>query len=229
VPVDAVFGALSRLRPGAESFSYGVAWTTELLVAIELGSSQIVGGPFAQGADVRVVAAPVAGGSAVGDVQGRIEAGTRGVLVKVPLPPAAPGPWRVTVTIGGGVDRIQERLEIREATGKLLGDPVPYRATPAPASPLRGVADFLYRRTERVHIEWPIVTTLDKREARLIGRTGQALPLPVTLSDRESNGQAVLAADVTLTPLAPGDYAIELVVGRGTETERRYLAFRVTQ
>jgi VWFA-related protein len=227
VPVDAVFGPLSRLRAGAESFSYGVARPTELLVSVELGGSQIVGGPFAKGAGIAIVAAPVAGGSAVGEAQGRIEAGTRGALVRVPLPPGTPGPWRITATIGGGVDRIQERLEIKEATGKLLGDPVPYRATPAPSSPIRAVADFLYRRTERIHVEWPLLGAVDRREARLIARNGQVVALPVALSERTDNGQIVIAADLTLTPLAPADYAIELVVGQGANSERRYIAFRV--
>ena len=229
VPVDAVFGPLSRLRAGAESFSYGVARPTELLVAIELGSSQAFGGPFAKGADVAVAAVPVAGGSAASEAKGRIDAGTRGVLVRVPLPPGAPGPWNVTAVIGGGADRIQERLEIKEAAGKLLGDPTPYRATPAPSSPLRAVADFLYRRTERVRVEWPLLGAVDRREARLIGRNGQALPLPVTLSERTDNGQTVIAADLVLTPLAPAEYAIELVVGQGANSERRYVAFKVVQ
>jgi hypothetical protein len=227
VPVDAVFGPLSRVRSGAESFSYGVARTTELLVAIELGSSQVFGGPFAKGADVKVVATPVAGGSAVGEAQGKIEPSMRGVVIRVPLPPGTPGPWAVTATIGAGVDRLQEKFEIKEATGKLLGDPMPYRATPAPTSPLRAVADFSYRRTERVRIEWPLLGAVDRREARLIARNGQPLPLPVTLSERSDNGQTVIAADLQLAPLAPADYAIELVVGQGAASERRYIAFRV--
>jgi hypothetical protein len=152
----------------------------------------------------------------------------RSALVRVPLPPGAPGPWQVTATIGGGVDRIQERLEVREATGRLLGDPVTYRATPARTSPLWVVADFQYRRTERLHLEWPLIAAVERREARLIGRNGQPLPLPVTLSEKTDNGQTVIVADLTLTPLAPGDYAIELVVRQGAMSERRYVAFRVT-
>ena len=55
------------------------------------------------------------------------------------------------------------------------------------------------------------------------------MPLPVTLSERNDNGQTVIAADLTLTPLAPADYAIELVVGQGGNSERRYIAFKVVQ
>jgi hypothetical protein len=133
----------------------------------------------------------------------------------------------VTATIGAGADRLQEKFEIKEATGKLLGDPMPYRATPAASSPLRAVADFSYRRTERLRIDWPLLAAVDRKEARLVARNGQALPLPVTLSERSENGQTVIAADIQLAPLAPADYAIELVVGQGATSERRYLAFRV--
>jgi len=222
-----VFGPLSRLRAGAESFTYGIARATELLVAIELGSSQVFGGPFAKGADVRAVATSLSGGSAVGDAQGQIEPGMRGVIIRIPMPAGTTGPWQVTATVGGGVDRIQEKFEIKEAATKLLGDPMPYRATPAPSSPLRAVADFQYRRTERLHVEWALLGAVDRKEARLVGRTGQALPLPVTLSEKTENGQTIIAADLTLTPLAPGDYAIELVVGQGANSERRYVAIRV--
>lgn len=204
-----------------------MARATELLVAIELGSSQVFGGPFAKGADVKVVAVPVAGGSAVGEAQGKVDAGMRGVVMRVPLPAGAPGPWQITATIGAGPDRLQERFEIKEAAGKLLGDPMPYRATPAPSSPIRAVADFNYRRTERIHIEWPLLGAVDRREARLIARNGQAVALPVVLSERTDNGQTVIVADLALTPLAPADYAIELVVGQGANSERRYIAFRV--
>jgi VWFA-related protein len=228
IPVDAVFGPLGRLRPSADSFSYGVARATELLVAIELGSSQVFGGPFAKGAEVKIVAAPTAGGSAASEAAGKVEPGMRGVVVRVPLPPGTPGPWQITATIGSGADRLQERFEIKEAAGRLLGDPMPYRATPALTSPLRAVADFQYRRTERIHIEWPLLGAVDRKEARLVGRTGQPLPLPVTLSEKTENGQTIISADLSLVPLAPADYAIELVVGQGANSERRYVAFRVT-
>jgi len=244
VPVEAVFAPLSRLRAGAEVFTYGGVVGRDLLFAsVELGSNQLVSGPFARGADLRVAAALAGVGPDAATsmtVNTRIEAGTRGVLVRLLVPPASAGQtaasqapptprlWQVTATIGSGADRLQERFEIRWATGTLLADPMPFRATPAPTSPLRAVADFQYRRTERIHIEWPLLASVDRKEARLIGRNGQPLPVPVTLSEKADNGQAVIAADLTLAPLAPGDYAIELTVGQGANSERRYVAFRVT-
>ena len=53
---------------------------------------------------------------------------------------------------------------------------------PDPARPLRPAADFQFRRTERVHIEWPMLKPFDDRQARLLGRTGQPLAVSVTVT-----------------------------------------------
>jgi hypothetical protein len=72
-----------------------------------------------------------------------------------------------------------------------------------------------------------MLAALDQRVARLLGRDGRALAVPVNLTEREQSGQKVLAADLNLAPLAPGDYVIELVAGAGTNEARRYLPLRV--
>ncbi len=223
--VDTAFGVLGRLRPSAESFTHGVAMADELVVAVEIASAQVAG-RFPQGADVRVVATTAAG-AAVGEGQGRIEPATRGTLVRIPLPGGGAGPWRVTTTIGTGPDRLEDRAEIRGADGKHLGDALVFRGTPAATSPLRAVADFQFRRTERVHVEWAVRAPVDRREARLLGRNGQPLAVPVTLTEPDVAGRAHIAADLNLAPLSAGDYVIELVVGSGAETERKYVAIRI--
>ncbi len=224
-PVDVAFGALSRLRPSAESFTYGVAIADELAVAVELPSAQLAS-RWPQGADIRVVATTMAG-AAIGEAQGRIEPTTRGTLVRIPLPPGGAGPWRVAATIGTGPDRLEDRADIRAGEGRLVGEALVFRGTPAATSPLRAVADFQFRRTERVHLEWAVRAPLDRREARLLGRNGQPLAVPVTLTEREAGGRQLVAADLNLAPLSAGDYVIELVVGSGADTERKYVAIRI--
>ena len=86
-----------------------------------------------------------------------------------------------------------------------------------------------YRRTERVHLEWPILSTLDRREGRLLGRNGLPIPVPVMLTEREVNGRQVLAAVVNLSPLTEADYVIEVEAGAGQESERRLIAIRVVR
>jgi len=111
----------------------------------------------------------------------------------------------------------------------LVGDGVLYRGRPAATSPLRPVADLQFRRTERLHAEWTPAGELDQRSARLLSRTGQPLPIPVAVTERDVAGRKVLAADLNLAPLAAGDYVIELTAGRGGTQTTRLLAFRVLQ
>ncbi len=64
---------------------------------------------------------------------------------------------------------------------------------------------------------------LDAREARLLDRTGNPLPVQVTLGEKPG----VLAADINLAPLGPGDYILELSVSAGTTMAKAKIAIRV--
>jgi hypothetical protein len=147
-------------------------------------------------------------------------------MLTVPLGAAASSA-RVVTKISAGGESLDDTAEIARATTGLTGDAVMYRGRPAATSPLRPVADLQYRRTERVHAEWTFTGELDQRSARLLSRTGQPLAIPVTVTERETDGRKVVAADLNLAPLSAGEYVIELTVGRGTETVTRLVAFRV--
>jgi hypothetical protein len=159
----------------------------------------------------------------------------------LPLAGDAKGPWRVNVQVASGGDRLEDRVSIdRGATGKLLNKPIVYRAAPGPRSPLRPVADFQFRRTERVHVEWPEIKPLDERQARLLNRSGQPIAVALTVTERPREGQGAsgaagapaptaLAVDLNLAPLGPGDYVIDVTAGAGPEVERRLIAIRVVQ
>ena len=44
-----------------------------------------------------------------------------------------------------------------------------------------------------------------------------------------STGQRWLVADITLAPLGPGDYVVELATVKASETQKALVALRVTQ
>jgi VWFA-related protein len=227
-PVDEAFATLSRLRPSAEIYSHGAAGPAEIAVAVELPAMAMIGERWAKGADVQVSVAESAG-AAVGTAQGRIEPGTRGVSVRIPIPTGSAGPWRVTSRVTGAGETLQDRIDIARPTGTLAGEALVFRAQPSGQSPLRAVADMQFRRTERLHIEWLALGALDRREARLLGKNGSPIPVPVSVTEREVNGQAMIAADLNLAPLTEADYVIELTVGRGPETERKLIGIRVVR
>jgi VWFA-related protein len=220
-------GELSRVRANADLYVRGTMAGETMQVVVELTSSRSIVSPWINGADVRVTATG-ADGATVPPVTARIDANTRGVLVTVPVS-AASSALRVVAKVSAGGETLDEAAEIRRTVDGMAGDAILYRGRPAASSPLRPVADLQYRRTERVHVEWPIVGDLDQRLARLLNPSGQPLAVPLTVTERETEGRRVIAADLSLAPLAGGDYVIELTVGRGDRTEVHLVAFRVLQ
>ena len=65
----------------------------------------------------------------------------------------------------------------------------------------------------------------------VLDRTGAKTVVPVVTGERTdaATGQRWLTADVTLAPLGPGDYLVELSVTRGSDTRKSLVAIRVTQ
>jgi hypothetical protein len=64
----------------------------------------------------------------------------------------------------------------------------------------------------------------------VLDRNGNKTPVPVVVADRtDSAGQRWLTADITLAPLGPGDYVVELTMTNGSELQKTLTAIRVTQ
>ena len=84
-------------------------------------------------------------------------------------------------------------------------------------------ADLRFRRTERLIVETPASLVTDIA-ARLLGRTGNALNVPLTATIREdADTTRWRRVEITLAPLAVGDYVVETTAGG----ERTLAAFRV--
>lgn len=84
-------------------------------------------------------------------------------------------------------------------------------------------ADLRFRRTERIIVETPASIGSDV-SARLLGRNGVALAVPAAATIRDdADGTRWRRVEVTLAPLAPGEYIIETSAG----AERTLTAFRV--
>jgi hypothetical protein len=89
--IDAELNRLSRLRPDAELFGYGIAGSRGLDVIVEIGSRQIEGGRWTAGAEVRVALAQAAGGGEV-VATGKIEPGNRAPSFVCPSTTVQPDP-----------------------------------------------------------------------------------------------------------------------------------------
>jgi hypothetical protein len=217
---------LARLSSPPDVFTYGVATPTELTIVVELPASQALTPAWRHGDDVEATLTSPSGNGA--PAKGRIEPSTRSALVHLPIEPAAAGPWRVTITIAANGERLEEHVTV-DAVAKttLLGRPVVYRAGASPRAPLFPVADFLFRRIERVHVEWAILQPLEDRQVRVLSKGGQTVAAGATITERAAAGQPMLAVDLSLAPLAAGDYVIEVTARRGSDTVRVFAPLRL--
>lgn len=90
-------------------------------------------------------------------------------------------------------------------------------------------ADPRFRRTERLRLEVPLAGDGFTATGRLLTREGQAMPLIVGFSMRtdEATQQRFGVADLTLAPLAEGDYVLELSLTKGGKPELVSYGFRI--
>jgi VWFA-related protein len=84
-----------------------------------------------------------------------------------------------------------------------------------------------FRRTERLRIELPVPAEATGASGRVLTSQGQPLPLVVSYSTQQTNGQLFGIADVALAPLAVGEYVLELAIAKNGKTERVSYGFRI--
>lgn len=90
-------------------------------------------------------------------------------------------------------------------------------------------ADPRFRRTERLRIEVPLAEPATEATGRMLTREGQPMPLIVTYSSRvdEATQMRLGVADVTLAPLAAGEYVLEFTIKTPAQTEVISYGFRL--
>ena len=224
---DVALASLARLASSSDLFTRGVMRDGEMVVAVELAGPLLADPRWTTGAQI---AATVSGanGDIVGSGQGRLVAGADSTELHVPLTTAGAGPWQVRVRVKSDADDRTDVADVPVDSGSLLGSPLLYRASPAGNAPLRPAASFGFRRTERVHIECPITRALDERQARLLDRAGHPVQAVLNVTERSTGDHSVLAIDLSLGSLGPGDYLLEITAGAGTTTDRKLIAIRIT-
>lgn len=232
-PVDAALAKLARLRAAATLHVLGAAGPDEVTIVAELAPAGLA--RWKHGGDLQILVTD-ASGETVGSARGRLEPGARAALVRVPVTvrkettarTGSAGSWQALVRLRAeGIASDEQSVTIARPTATLVGDPILFRALAGPNPSLRPVASLEFLRSERLRVEWPALGSLDRRDARLLGRDGEPFPIVVAVSESESGGARIIAADLTLSPLAAGDYLIELTATAGDMSERKLVAFRV--
>ena len=92
-----------------------------------------------------------------------------------------------------------------------------------------GTADPRFRRTERLRVEVPLIGDGFTPTGRLLTREGQAMALIVSFTTRTdtARNEKFGVADVTLAPLAAGEYVLELALVKNGKTDIVSYGFRI--
>ncbi len=162
-----------------------------------------------------------------------IEPGQRSISVNGPEQPLKPGRYsvRAELTPRNGRVPIQVTtfatvpLETAEVgTGALAS-----RRGPSTGLAYIGTADPRFRRTERLRLEVPLAGEGFTATGRLLTREGSPMPLVVTYTARtdEVTQQRSGIADVTLAPLAAGEYVLEISIEKNGKSEVVSYGFRI--
>jgi len=105
-----------------------------------------------------------------------------------------------------------------------IGEAVLWRRGPTTGPRYMVTADPRYQRSDRIRLEHA-TTAAGTATARMLDKMGNPIQVPVQVTDRpdESGEFRWLVAESMLSPLAPGDYAIELMLDK----DKVITAFRV--
>jgi hypothetical protein len=111
----------------------------------------------------------------------------------------------------------------------LASEGIAFRRGPTTGLDYQPTADARYRRTERIRLEVPRIAEGGTVSARLLNLEGQELPIPVTLAERldQTLQLRYVVADLTLAPLAQGEYVIEVAVDNAGTRETATYGFRL--
>ena len=132
---------------------------------------------------------------------GEVDAPDTGTSLRVRLRPAGEGPPLQEVVM----------LAPLGAAGD-PGVPLLLRRGPTTGTRYMPTADPQFRRTERLRVDLPRATPPGAFTASILDRAGAPLPLPVTTTTRTDGTITWITAEVSLAPLAHGDYVIKLTV-----------------
>ena len=197
----------------AAGWKPGNAESAAIWVVGELGSAATTGDAFIDGFDVTITVS-TASDQSVGGATARVARGARGFRAMVtPSQPIEPGEYVLRVGARGGAGSIPVRETARLAVSAAPDSSGAIFVRRGPGNREAPTADLRFRRSEQLRVEIPAAAS-DPPSARLLDRTGQPLAVPVNAAVRDdADGSRWHTAQLSLAPLAPADYVIELTAG----------------
>jgi hypothetical protein len=191
----------------------------------ELGAGPEFADMWKGGAIATIELAPPDGPS-LASARATIAAGSRAFRVALtPSPPLVPGDYivRVQARSTNATVPTRDTMHVTVPPQPQASGAIWIRRGPMTAGRDVPTADLRFRRIEQAKVEI-LTLAADAGPARLLDQTGKALPVPVTTAVRnDADGSRWLTGQLSLAPLGPGSYVIELSEG----SHRMLAAFRV--
>jgi VWFA-related protein len=211
--------ALARIAParsGVPFQLYAVAGSAGadsiIRIVAELEPSLVQTPDWREGGETTVTVRNGAGAT-VANATSKFAPGERIIRMDVPLAAGqAAGDLRVQVRVTGtgSLARFSDATNVRVDEGApRWGAPLVLRRGPTTGTAYVPTADLRFRRQERVRVE--LASPRDAVTAALVDRKGKPLEVPVRVDP--ATAEKALTAEVSLAPLAAGDYAIVLTLG----------------
>jgi hypothetical protein len=226
--VERALDALERIRDTTNLFVHAARRGALVEVTVEIAPPAIARGGWRDGATVEIVLRDEAG-TEIGQQAAGIEAGRRSARVGLPVPDGA-DVARVAARVAGRAQSVSDFVDVVRHEGALLDDPRVERAGALPAMPYEPAGAWLFGRTDRVRIDWPLRRAIDDHAVRILNADGQERPVDVQTAVVEGEGnQAALRADLRFLSLASADYVLEITARSGDRTDRQLMAIRVVR
>ena len=232
-PIERALNDLARLRNDADLYVQGAVRGGTLAVAVEVPLETATTGHWFEGADVEVSATSGEGAnetSSTVTMATQMRSGMRGAEVRLPIAAGDDGPWQVRAVVKRGSDTIEDRSRITNEPASVFGHPLLYRAAAAIAAPFIPVADRKFQRSERLRAEWMVSSPASTGfRTRLLHPNGNVLNYAPAVVTEERGTVTMARVEFPLSPLAAGDYLIELVAGTGADERSTLLAVRIVR
>jgi len=201
---------------------------------VELDAATMKQPEWMTGGTLRVSFDPEAGGAEKPPLMTvAIEPGQRSVTIDRPGDPLPPGRYTVRAEVAPRGSRsgsqVSTVVEVLTAEAAIGSSALAYRRGPSTGLAYVPTADARFRRTERLRIEVPIKGDGIAATGRILTRTGQPMPLTVTYQPRrdDTSGRSFGQAEVILSPLAAGEYVLELTFAAGGKDHPVAYGFRI--
>lgn len=232
--VARAFSGLAPARGTVPVRVQAISAPDQIWLTGEFDPSTLKADEWQQGGRARVLFQHDRGDTAPLQVDVALERNQRTFQAHVPPGTSlAPGRYvtRIELTPAGSRVPLQTTIDVTVPGGEWLVSESGMAARRGPSTGLHYAltADARYRRTERIRLEVPRSLRDVTVTARLLGRDGQPLAVSPALSERTdaAMNRRFIVADLTLAPLAQGEYVIEIVAEDGALKDSATYAFRV--